>query len=93
MAIFTVTFQLQSRHFDNEQFNLVDTIQKEYEVESLAVLKKILNKPEELESIDDFSVFNAAIIDPPDEVKVSYVLIEDEQGKELFRDPDYISAQ
>ena len=91
MAIFTVTFQLQSRYYENDQLNLVDTIQKEYEVENLSALKKILKESDELESIDDYSVFNSAVIDPPDEVTVTYVLIKDEQEKEVFRDPDYLA--
>lgn len=80
MALFTVTFQLQSRYFGNEQYNLVDTIQKEYEVEDLKTLKSLLTDPQELASIDDFSVFNPEVPDGPDEVEVVAIRIDDEQG-------------
>lgn len=83
MALFTVTFQLQSRYFGKEQYNLVDTIQKEYEVDDLKTLKALLKDPQELASIDDFSVFNSEVPDGPDEVEVIAIRIEDEQGSEL----------
>ena len=88
MKKFAVTFQLNS-YYEDESFNLTNTIDEEYEANDLDSLFDILDEPDEIDSIDDSSVINLDTNDSPDEVNIEYVLIKDESGTEVYRDEDY----
>ncbi len=84
MPMFTVTFQIESTYFDNEEYNLVDTVEKEYEAESLEVLQDLLDDPEALNEIDDFDVFHPDCPDAPDEITLYVIQIVNEEGKVVY---------
>ena len=84
MPIFTATIQIESTYFDNEEYNLVDTVEKEYDVDSLEALQELLDDPEALNEIDDYDVFHPDYPDAPDEITLFVIKIEDEKGKVVF---------
>jgi hypothetical protein len=84
MPLFTVIFQIESTYYDNEQYNLVGTVQKEYQAESLEALQELLDDPESLNSVDDFDVFHPDCPDPPDEITLFVIQIVNEEGSVVF---------
>jgi hypothetical protein len=88
MAKFTVTFELMS-FYEDENLNLSNTISKIFATDCLDDLFEELNEGDLIENIDDTSVINFESDEDPYEVNIEYVLIEDEDGKEVYRDEDY----
>ena len=86
--IFKVTFKLES-YYDDESNNLTGSVLKEFDADNLDALFEILDDMDEIDSIDDTSVINLETDDSPDEVNIEYVLINDDTGKEVYRDEDY----
>ena len=88
MAIFTVTIELKS-FYEDEKFNLTNTRDVEIECEDLDTLYDLL-VDDYVMGTDDSSVIN---YDAEDnhliDTNVEYVVIRDENGKELYRDEDY----
>ena len=88
MAIFLVTFQLKS-FYEDEQFDKTVIVSNEYESDDLNDLFELLDDMDEIEKIDDQLVINKKADEDPDEINVEYVLINDSDGNELYRDEDY----
>lgn len=88
MAIFLVTFQLKS-FYEDEQFDKTAIVSNEYESDDLNDLFELLDDMDEIEKIDDQLVINKKADEDPDEINVEYVLINDSDGNELYRDEDY----
>ncbi len=88
MAIFLVTFQLKS-FYEDEQFDKTAIVSNEYESDDLDNLFELLDDMDEIEKIDDQLVINEKADEDPDEINVEYVLINDSDGNELYRDEDY----
>ena len=88
MAIFLVTFQLKS-FYEDEQFDKTAIVSNEYESDDLDNLFELLDDMDEIEKIDDQLVINKKADEDPDEINVEYVLINDSDGNELYRDEDY----
>jgi hypothetical protein len=89
MLKFKVTFELKS-YYEEESFNLSNTIVEEIEADSLDALFAQL-QDEEMElinSIDDSSVINDTDKSSYN-VNIEYVVIIDESGKEVYRDENY----
>jgi len=88
MANFTVTFQLKS-YYDNETNDMTDLVKKDFDVKDLNELFDLLDDTEELDSIDDTSVLNKDTEEEPDEINIEYVVITDQDSKEVYRDEDF----
>lgn len=88
MTDFTVTFQLTS-FYDEDEFNMTETVDKSYEADSLDDLFDLLDEGDFADELDDSAVLNTETEDSPIEVNVEYVLIHDEKGSEVYRDEDY----
>jgi hypothetical protein len=88
LAIFLVTFQLKS-FYEDEQFDKTVIVSNEYESDDLNDLFELLDDMDEIEKIDDQLVINKKADEDPDEINVEYVLINDSDGNELYRDEDY----
>ena len=88
MANFEVTFELKS-YYEDEAYNLVETITETMEVDDLDALFEILDDPDTLDEIDDTCVINLDTDDSAEEINIEYVLIEDESGKVVYKDEDY----
>jgi hypothetical protein len=88
MAKFTVTFELMS-FYEDENLNLSNSISKIFEMDCLDDLLEELNDGDLIENVDDSAVINFESDDDPYEVNIEYVLIQDETGKEVYRDEGY----
>ena len=88
MTKFLVTFQLKSFYAD-DQYDLTAILSNEYESDDLDDLFELLDDMDEIEKIDDQLVINEKADEEPDEINVEYVLINDSDGNELYRDEDY----
>ena len=88
MANFEVTFELKS-YYEDEAYNLVETITETMEADDLDALFEILDDPDTLDEIDDTCVINLDTDDSAEEINIEYVLIEDESGKVIYKDEDY----
>jgi hypothetical protein len=88
MANFEVTFELKS-YYEDEAYNLVETITETMEADDLDALFEILDDTDTLFEIDDGCVINFNTDDSAEEINIEYVLIEDESEKVVYKDEDY----